>query len=103
METTAFKEVRVPLQEVPSLVDLLGENGCRNVEVIYSNSSTATIAFFDEKEYLIFILGDLLNRAKNESSLHIVELDFAFIARIEKKLRTFDRYNNRYTYRLGKW
>ena len=81
---------------------LLGGNGCRNVEVCYNTSTTATITFFDEQEYLIFILGDLLNRAKNESSLHIVELDFAFIARIEKKLKTFDKYNSRYIYRLQK-
>jgi len=101
METTIFKELKVPLPDVPYLVDLMYSHGCRNIEVTYTSSVAATITFFDEEEYVICIIGDFLNRVKQESSLHVVELDLAFIRRIEKKLQVFDRYHGR-PYRLGK-
>jgi len=94
MKEVLYREVSVPISEILYVENLMNFYGIKEATIIYNNSSTAIINFTDNSEYLIFVLTDIINKAKNESNLcNFTKPDFNFIVRLEKKLKTYSESN----------
>lgn len=66
------------------------------VKVIYG-SKNATVEFYNDVDYLAFILKDLLGKTKDESGMcHLAQPDFDFMIRLEKKLKTYSKGDEYY-------
>lgn len=91
MDAELHREVLVPIDQILSVENLMRIYGIKSATVLYNSSSTATIDFTDDSEYLIFILRDILGKAKKESAMCLPQADFDFMIRLEKKLKTYSR------------
>lgn len=94
MEAVLRKEVVVSPREVNHLEYLLATHGFKHFSVcLQANGKTAIITFNDESEYTVFILKDILGKVKKESGYYIVEPDFDFMIRLEKKLKSYNKFD----------
>ncbi len=94
MEALLKREVQVSPREVNLLEHLLAINGFRNFSVcLHDNGNTATVTFDDESEYTFFILKDILGKVKTESGYYLIEPDFDFMIRLEKKLKSYSKFD----------
>lgn len=94
MDTILQKEVTIPAQQVNFLERQLVINGFKNFSVCVSNNgTTAVISFEDEAEYTVFILKDILKKAKEESGYYLIGPDFDFMIRLEKKLKSYSKFD----------
>lgn len=91
MDTILQKEVNASAGEICYLECLLRVHDFRNVNVRHTSGSSAVITFGDEAEYVIFVLQDILGKAKRESGYYLIEPDFDFMIRLEKKLNSFSK------------
>lgn len=90
METVLVRQIQIPMAHVLSFEAMMRTNGI-GVKVVYGTKN-ATIEFYNDADYLAFILKDLLSRVKEESGLcHLAQPDFDFMIRLEKKLKTYSK------------
>lgn len=75
------------------LEHILATNGFKHYSVSTINGTTAVVSFEDETEYLVFVLKDILKKVKEESGLCMLEPDFDFMIRLEKKLKTYSKFD----------
>ena len=88
MEALLDKAVNVPATEIFKLEGLLASNGFAYCTVWVDDNHGVHIRFPNEEEYTVFILKGILDKL-DRSGYYIVEPDFAFMRRLEKKLKTF--------------
>lgn len=91
MSSILDKEIKVPLIDALAVECLMQHYGIKGKIVIY-NSTTAIIKFSNTSEYLIFVLRDVLGKAKELK----LQPDFDFMIRLEKKLRTYRKEDEYY-------
>lgn len=96
MDAELHREVLVPLDQVLNIENLMRFYGIKSATVVYNSSSTATIDFTDDSEYLVFVLRDILGKAKKESGMCLSQPDFDFMIRLEKKLKTYSKSDDYY-------
>jgi hypothetical protein len=96
METVLQHEVKVPAREVTHVEYLLRVHGINNVSVICNTSTFAILKFGNEADYLVFLLKDILGKMKEESGHQLMEPDFDFMIRLEKKLKTYSKGDEYY-------
>ncbi len=94
METLLRKEVMISPKEAGQLEYLLAINGFKSFSIyLHSDGKTAIVRFEDESEYTIFILKDILGKAKKESGRFNASPDFDFMVRLEKKLKSYSKFD----------
>ena len=94
MEALLKREVTISPREVSLLEYLLATNGFKNFSVcIQANGNTAIVTFDDESEYTYFILKDILGKVKKESGYYLIESDFDFMIKLEKKLKSYNKFD----------
>ena len=94
MEALLKREVTISPREVNLLEYLLATNGFKNFSVcVQTNGNTAIVTFEDESEYTYFILKDILGKVKKEFGYYLIEPDFDFMLRLEKKLKSFNKFD----------
>lgn len=90
METIFERKVKVPTRELDLVAWLMRCHGIKNSSLSVDNSTTATITFSDEAEYLICVLAGIMSKVKEESGdYYFIAPDFDFMVRLEKKMKTY--------------
>lgn len=90
METVLVRQIQIPMIHVLPFEAMMRNNGI-NVKIVYGTKN-ATVEFYNDADYLAFVLKDLLTRVKDESGLcHLTQPDFDFMIRLEKKLKTYSK------------
>jgi len=91
MEALLDKTVNVPASEIFELEGLLASNGFQYCTVWLDDNHCVHIRFPNEEEYTVFILKGILDLLTEKSGYYIVEPDFDFMCRLEKKLKTYSK------------
>lgn len=91
MDAELHREILVPIDQILNIENLMRFYGIKSATIIYNSCSTAIIDFTDDSEYVVFILRDILGKAKKESAICLPQADFDFMIRLEKKLKTYSR------------
>jgi hypothetical protein len=86
METLSYKEITVPLRDVPAIECLIQAYGIKGATFIHEDVF-ARIRFSDDSDYLIFLLRDVLGKSREIR----IYPDFDFMVRLEKKLRIYKK------------
>lgn len=91
METIFERKVKVPTRELDLIAWLMRCHGIKNSSLSFDGPGrTATITFSDEAEYLICVLAGIMSQAAKESGdYYFIAPDFDFMARLEKKMKTY--------------
>jgi predicted DNA-binding protein YlxM (UPF0122 family) len=83
------KVINIPLLSIGRVEHMLSSNGFSHYSIYITEDHKALINFYDEIEYSIFVLKDLLKKSSVE--VFPIENSADFVLKFEKKLKIYKK------------